>query len=182
MNQKKYLFDSDCLITAKNSYYSPEFSAAFWEWLITGNQQGAFFMVDRVVDELKQGNEDDYLYKFADTHGDNFKLPTTELDCLQKYGELQNWASTTWAAGKDPRKVRKALEVFAYEKTADAWQVAYANLHGYEIVSNEKPEMASQKSVKLPDAASAFGVNVVKLHEVLSLHSGQNFTFKFPIS
>lgn len=178
MSQKKYLFDSDCLIVAKNSYYSPEFSASFWEWLITGNQQGIFFMVDRVIEELKQGNEDDYLYKFADTHGDNFKLATTGHDCLQKYAELQNWATITWATGKDSRKIRKALEVFANVKTADPWQVAYASLHGYEIVSNEKPEILSSKSVKLPDVANAFGVKVVKLHEVLGLHSGQNFTFK----
>lgn len=180
MSQKKYLFDSDCLIVAKNSYYSPEFSAAFWEWLLAGNQQGAFFMVDRVIDELKQGDEDDYLYKFADTHSDSFKLVTTGHDCLQKYSELQNWASTTWASGKDNMKIRKALEVFGRLNTADSWQVAYASLHGYEIVSNEKPEIASQKSVKLPDVANAFGVKVVKLHEVLSLHSGQNFTFKLP--
>lgn len=182
MNQKKYLFDSDCLIVAKNSYYSPEFSAPFWEWLIAGNQQGVFFLADRVIDELKEGNSDDYLYKFVETYGDSFKQVTTGHECLQQYAQLQNWANTTWANGKDKMKIRKALEVFAREKTADPWQVAFASLHGYEIVSNEKSETASQKSVKLPDVANAFGVNVVKLHEVLGLFSGQNFTFKFPAS
>jgi len=180
MSQKKYLFDSDCLIVAKNSYYSPEFSSAFWDWLIAGSQQGVFFMVDKVIDELKQGREDDYLYRFAETHGDNFMLATTSHDCLIKYADLQNWASNTWAVGKKPSNSRKALETFAKVNMADPWQVAYASLNGYEIVSNEKPEILSSKSVKLPDAANAFGVNVVKLHEVLSLHSGQNFTFKFP--
>jgi hypothetical protein len=182
MSQKKYLFDSDCLIVAKNSYYSPEFSSAFWDWLITGNQQGVFFMVDKVIDELKQGREDDFLYKFSETHGDNFKLATTGHDCLIKYAELQNWASSTWVTGKNSSNTSKALEVFANVKTADPWQVAYASLHGCVIVSNERPEITSQKSVKLPDAANAFGVNVVKLHEVLAMYSGQNFTFKIPMS
>jgi hypothetical protein len=180
MSQKKYLFDSDCLIVAKNTYYSPEFSSAFWDWLVAGNQQGVFFMVDKVINELKQGREDDFLYTFAETHGDNFKLATNSHDCLIKYAELQNWASQTWAVGKNPSNARKALETFAKANIADPWQVAYANLHGFDIVSNEVPAPDSKTSIKLPDAANAFGVNVAKLHEVLSLHSGQNFTFKFP--
>lgn len=180
MIRKKYLFDSDCLITAKNSYYSPEFSAAFWDWLIAGNQQGVFFMVDKVIDELKKGDEDDYLHKLAEEHGDNFKLATTGHDCLVRYGELQNWASSTWATGKKPSDTNKALTVFANINMADPWQIAYASLHGFDIVSNEVPAPDSKTSIKLPDAAKAFNVKVVKLHEVLSLHSGQNFSFKFP--
>ena len=182
MSQKKYLFDSDCLITAKNSYYSPEFSAAFWDWLVAGNQQGVFFMVDKVIDELRQGDEDDYLYKFADAQGNNFKLSTTGHDCLVKYAELQNWASTTWANGKKASYTDKALTVFANINMADPWQIAYASLHGYDIVSNEVSAPDSKTMIKLPDAAKAFNVKVVKLHEVLSLHSGQNFTFKLPNS
>lgn len=181
MSQKKYLFDSDCLITAKNTYYSPNFSALFWEWLIAGNMQNTFFMIDKVIDELKHENhEDDYLYQLADTHGDNFKLITTGQDCLQKYGELQNWANTTWAIGKNASQIRKASEKFAREKSADAWEIAYANIHDFVIVSNEEPAPDSKTIIKLPDAAKAFNVKVVKLHEVLSLYSGQNFTFKFP--
>lgn len=179
MSHKKYLFDSDCLITAKNSYYSPEFSAAFWDWLIEGNQQGVFFITDKVLEELKQGSPEDYLYKFADTYGDSFKVDTSEHTCLQRYGELQNWASNAWVVGKDARNVRKALETFAKVNMADPWQVAYASLYGFDIVSNEDSAPKSQTSIKLPDAAKAFGVKVIKLHEVLSLHSGQNFTFKF---
>ncbi|MGQ0443024.1 MAG: DUF4411 family protein [Methylophilaceae bacterium] len=180
MSQRKFLFDTDCLITAKNTYYSPEFSVAFWDWLIAGNKQGVFFMVDKVIDELKQGHEDDYLYKFADTHGDNFKLATSAHDCLQKYGELQNWASATWATGKKPSDTNKALTVFANVDMADPWQIAFANIHGFDIVTNEVPAPDSKTIIKLPDAAKAFNVKVIKLHEVLSLYSGQNFTFKFP--
>ena len=97
---------------------------------------------------------------------------------ITKYSEIQTWAHSTWLAGKDKNKTRKALEVFANEKTADPWLVAYASLNGYSIISNEKSSFQSLNSIKLPDVANAFGVNVVKLYEVLNLYSGHNFSFK----
>lgn len=175
---KKFLFDSDSLIVAKNSYYAPEFSAAFWDWIVTGNQNSVLYTIDKVISEFKNGNEKDYLRKFAEEHDEALALNTTDNDCLLRYGEIQVWANTVWSNGKDKGKTRKALEVFAKETIADPWLIAYASVHGFCIVSNEKPAPESQTSVKLPDVANAFGVKVVKLHEVLNAHAGQNFTFK----
>jgi hypothetical protein len=177
MTQQKFIFDTDCLIIAKR-FYSPDFSGAFWEWLIAGNQNQVFFLADKVINELKQGDEEDYLYKFADEYGDNFKLATSDHSCLVRYAEIQNWAATQWAAGKDKNKVRKALEVFARETLADPWQVAYASIHNCIIVTNEESAPASQTNIKLPDVARAFGVKTIKLQEILGAYSGQNFTFK----
>ncbi len=179
MSQQKFLFDTDCLIIAKRDY-SPDFCVAFWDWLIEGNQNGVFFFADKVINELKQGNEDDYLYRFADEQGDNFKIVTSEHNCLARYAEIQNWAANHWSAGKDKNKVRKALEVFARETLADAWQIAYASVHNCIIVTNEVSAPESQTNIKLPDAANAFGVKTISLQEILSIYSGQNFTFKLP--
>lgn len=178
---KKFLFDSDSLIVAKNSYYSPEFSSAFWDWIVSGNQNAVLYTIDKVINEFKNGNENDYLRKFAEEHEPSLTLKTTDDNCLRRYGEIQVWANTAWSNGKDNRKTTKALEVFAKEAIADPWLVAYASLNGFCIVSNEKSAFESQTSVKLPDVANAFGVKVVKLHEVLSICAGQNFTFKLPI-
>lgn len=178
----KFLFDSDSLIVAKNSYYAPEFSSAFWDWIVAGNQGGVLYTIDKVISEFKGGNDNDYLRKFAEEHEQSLALKTTDNNCLKKYGDIQVWASMVWASGgKDSRKTTKALEVFAKESIADPWLVAYASVNGFCIVSNERPAPESQTSVKLPDVANAFGVKVVKLHEVLSIYSGQNFTFKAPI-
>lgn len=178
MSQRKFLFDSDSLIVAKNSYYSPEFSALFWDWVISANQNGVLFTIDKVADEFLQGNEDDYLRNFIEKHGGNLALPTTGHDCITSYGKVQVWASTVWTQGKDIKKTPKALEVFAKEKIADPWLVAYASLHGFEIITNETPAPVSPTKVKIPDAANAFGVKVVSLHQVLGIYAGQNFTFK----
>lgn len=179
MSQKKYLFDSDSLIVAKRFYYSPDFCPAFWDWIVTGNKNSVLFTIDRVADEFKQGNDGDYLREFVELHNDTFvKRTIIDHDCIIKYAEIQQWANTSWVKGKNQNKVTKALEVFAKEKTADPWLVAYACVNGYHIISNEKSASESQTSVKLPDVANAFGVEVVRLHEVLNIHSGQNFVFK----
>lgn len=179
MSTAKYLFDSDSLIIAKNIHYSPDFCPAFWDWLVTGNQKSTFFTIDRVADELKNGNEEDYLRNFIELHIDTFALKTkTDQKCLAKYIEIQQWANSVWTNGKNKSKTAKALDKFAKEKTADPWLVAYASAHGYHIVSNEESAIMSQTSVKLPDVANAFGVKVVKLHEVLNLHCEKNFSFK----
>lgn len=177
---KKYLFDSDSLIVAKNFYYSPEFSALFWDWILTGNQNAVLYTIDKVIDEFKRCDEKDFLWQFADMHQQHLALETTDNNCLVKYGEIQVWANTVWSNGKDKRKTAKALEVFAKETIADPWLVAYASLNECCIVTNEKTAPESQTSVKLPDVANAFGVKVVRLHEVLNIYAGQNFSFKLP--
>lgn len=176
MIHKKYLFDTNALIMASNLHYSPNFCQAFWEWIVDGNNNSVFFTIDRVADECKR--KKDYLCDFIEENNDSFVKNTNNLDILGRYSEIQVWANTIWVNGKDKNKTKKALEVFALEKTADPWLVAYASIYNYQIISNEVPSPNSQTSVKLPDAAQAFGVSVVKLHEVLNIYSGHNFSFK----
>ena len=178
MSQKKYLFDSDSLIVAKNAHYSPEFCPAFWQWLLTGNKHKMFFTIDRVADELILGNEEDYLRNFVETHSNFILASKSDPQCLTKYADLQQWANTHWVKGKKRNKTTKALEVFAKEKTADPWLVSYASANGYELVTNERSSPESQTRVMLPDVAKAAGVHVAKLHDVLMVHSGPNFSFK----
>lgn len=179
MSKVKYLFDADSLIVACRRHYSPDFCLPFWQWILDGNTNATFYVIDKVCDELKRGNEDDYLRKFAEDNESALSLPTkADIQCAHKYGDVQQWAATVWSENKKKNKITKALEKFADEKMADPWLVAYAAVHGYSIVTNEEPAPESQTSVKLPDAARAFGVQTLKLHEVLFIHSGPNFAFQ----
>lgn len=179
MTQQRYLIDSDALIVAKNQHYSPVFCPAFWDWIIAGNAASVFYTIDKVADELMRGSEEDFLRGFIENHADSLILKTKDdLGCLARYAELQSWASDVWTTGKKPASTGKALEVFAAEKSADPWLVVYASVYGFKIISNESSAPESQSRVMLPDAANAFGVEVVKLHDVLNLHSGPNFLFK----
>ena len=179
MSYEGYLFDSDSLIVAKNSYYSPEFCPAFWEFFLSGADKQKFHIIDKVADELKNGSEDDFLRQFVIVNEEKISLATeTDSACVQKYSEIQNWAATIWSVGKKASSVTKALEVFAKETSADSWNVAYAAAHNLVVITNEKSEPNAQSKIKLPDAAIHLNVHVLKLHELMQIHSGPNFQYR----
>lgn len=178
MNQTKYLFDSNCLLEAQNFYYNPEFSEAFWEWVLIANENGVLFTIDKVVNELLV--KKDYLHDYIHQHHDKLALKSDVDESVAKYGELQVWARTVWTLQKDVRLATKALEEFANIDKADCWLIAYASAYGFEIITNETPAPTKVSKVKIPDAANAFGVKTVRLHEVLSKYAHKTFTFKLP--
>jgi Domain of unknown function (DUF4411) len=172
-----YLFDADVLIVAKNNYYNPEIVPAFWQWILEGHQLGYFYSIDKVSDELKRGNEEDFLHQFAIEHSDVF-LPSNEIGCITEYAKLQTWANTIWTHGKKSNKTSKATEAFASETKADAFLVAYAKANGFIIVTNETSDMQCQTNVKIPDAANFCNVKTINLYRLLLAHSCNNFQFR----
>lgn len=177
VGDERYLLDTNIFINAKDNYYSPEIIPAFWQWILAGNQQGCFYSIDKVSDELKKGKEEDYLYQFAFEHAEIF-LPSKTSGCIDEYAKLQVWANTTWTLGKNSNKTSKATEVFASETNADAFLVAYAKANNFIIVTNETSEINCQTNVKIPDAANYCGVKTINLYKLLLSHSHNNFQFK----
>jgi Domain of unknown function (DUF4411) len=183
MSDVRYLFDANSLIEAKNFYYNPEFNEAFWEWLLIANQNNVLFTIDKVIYELTtKSTKQDYLKSYMQQNEAQLALKSNDNNCVAKYGELQVWANEVWTLNKDKRKATKALEEFADIEIADCWLIAYASVHGFEIITNETPAPSSATKVKIPDAATAFGVKTVRLHEVLSKYAHKTFTFKLPAS
>lgn len=177
MTSKRYLLDSDVLISAKKSWLDPKIAPAFWSWIIEGHNQGYFYSIDKVADELKEGNKDDFLYIFAIDHESLF-LSSDEISCITEYAKLQTWANTIWTQSKKPNNTSKAIEAFATSKKADAFLVAYAKANDFLVVTNEISNMNDQTNVKLPDAANSCGVKTINLYDLLLLHSHNNFQFK----
>lgn len=169
----QYLLDSDTLIAAKNLYYRPDFCQGFWQWVEAGHLAKKIFSIDIVYEELTAGDTDDHLHSWSkdiEQNQPNFFLPTK--GCMSQWSKL-----TTWANGKNYRK--GAIDKFLNQKAADAWLVAYAlqNKGAFTIITNETPSPASLKSIKLPDAAQAFGISVMSLYDLLSKHGPGNFNF-----
>ena len=50
-----YLVDTNVFIEAKNDFYGMDFCPAFWDWLVEGNRDKRVFSIDRVRDELIEG-------------------------------------------------------------------------------------------------------------------------------
>jgi len=53
----RYLFDADVLISAKNFHYNPGFCPEFWECILVGHNAGLLFSIDKVRDEMLNGNK-----------------------------------------------------------------------------------------------------------------------------
>ena len=48
-----YLLDANVFIAAKNLHYGFDFCPAFWDWLVTENESGRVFSVEKVGDEVR---------------------------------------------------------------------------------------------------------------------------------
>lgn len=172
----RYLLDSDALISAKTLYYRPSYCRAFWEWLEECRAAGAIVSIDKVRDELLNGDETDHLVQWArDRDADGFFLSTRGT--MSKYGEVANWAQS-----KRPAFKEGALRKFLHANAADAWLIAYAASapSEYIIVTNEVSAPESRRDIKLPDAAHALGVKTMHLFELLELLAQGTFNFRHP--
>jgi hypothetical protein len=172
-SNERYLLDSDVLITAKNLHYNPRFCNAFWEWVLQAHHVGKLYSIDKVRDELQVGNKEDALHQWSlRPELSGFFIPSKAAT-----GQWQKLA--VWATTRTPSFLPAALAKFLDEKSADAWLIAYASTQSnVTIITNEKAEPASKRSVKLPDAAAALGVKTATLFEVLGLHARDTFKFE----
>jgi len=169
---KRYLLDSDVLVTSNRWHYQPGFCEAFWDWIDAGHKSGRFYSIDKVKDELcGPKKEPDLLHKWAMRPGlADFFLKSSPA--ATHWSDLSNWALAR-------PYLPAAKEKFLNVKSADAWLIAFS-LHAGEcvVVTNEVAAPESKRDIKLPDAATAHGVQTMNLSALLALHAHKNFTFK----
>lgn len=162
-----YLLDSNIFIQSKNFQYRFGFCQAFWDLIINLHHQGQVFSINKVKDELTEGNDE--LADWVKTLPKSFWLD--EFDYIDGYNDVINWAQST--NFKDRAKAN-----FADEKIADAWLVASAfNRSNTVIVTQEtqvNPE--ARKQIKIPNAAQEFNVDCFTLYDFLSATCHNNFT------
>ncbi len=148
---RHYLVDSDVLITAKNLYYAFDICPGFWEFLLHHHREGRIFSVDRVRNELLAGRRTEDLVQWVrnEVPGEFFLAVDTEK-VARVYTDIMMWVQ------RRPNYLDHAKAKFA--TGADGWLVAFAQVHGAIVVTNEQPAPASKKDVKLPDVCQEFKV------------------------
>ena len=138
-----YLLDSNTFIAAKNQYYRFSFCPAYWDWILAANREGKAFSIDKVKDELTQGNDD--LAEWAKTDARAiFVGPPSNLDASMRL--VAQWAVSQ-------RYSQSAIAIFL--SSADYFLVAYAHALGYAVVTHEVPSPMSVARIKVPDACNA---------------------------
>src|ERR1700743_714417 len=113
----KYIVDSNVFMEAARRYYSFDFAQPFWNGMHAYAEQNKILSVDRVLNEIKKGN--DALKEWAqDTFANHFH-DTKTSEILQSYSELVNWAAS------QPQYFPNAKNIFMEETNADTWVIAF---------------------------------------------------------
>lgn len=171
----KYLIDSDIFIQAKNFHYRFSFCKSFWEWMLVAHHSQIVGTIDKVKKEIFRGtDENDELKEWTNTllPSSFFYAESHDIAVMKQYAQVMAWS----VAHQQYNLTAKA--VFADHDRADAFLIATASVYGQTIVSHEASAPSSHKSIKIPDAANAFGVRTITLYDLLTLHAHGNFDLK----
>jgi len=150
----RYLLDANVFIQAKNLHYGFDFCPAFWDWLSEQNRMGIVASIEKVADELQDGEDD--LAIWAGEQNDDFFLKPDD-PVVPAFQSVSDWASGN---GYDPAAVATFLQA------ADYWLVAHAFAHGHAVVTHEVPADTNCK-IKIPNACSGLGLQCVSPYEML---------------
>ena len=166
MADRTYLVDSDVFITAKNLYYSFDICPGFWNCLVHHHREGRVFSIDRVRSELLAGHRKEDLVRWVRyVVPKGFFLPVDTDVVVRAYMDIMMWVQ------RHPRFFDHAKAKFA--TGADGWLVAYAQVHGATVVTNEQSAPESRKEIKLPDVCDQFRVrrdNTFVMLRALNVH------------
>lgn len=150
----KYLLDANVFIQAKNLHYGFNFCPAFWDWLIENNTNGKVASIQKIADEIADGQDD--LSTWAEARGDGFFLPPDDA-LLPALGDVSTWAN---GQNYEPAAISTFLQV------ADYWLVAYAKAHNYTVVTHEVPSDGVRK-IKIPNVCLGMRIPCMSPFEML---------------
>lgn len=149
-----FLLDTNFFIESYRKGFPMDVVPSFWDKLKVLAEEKKVISVDKVKDEIYRN--DDELKAWCEVNlPEDFFKDTTEV--ITEYSQVVNWAFSK----KDNPYSQQALDIFMNAEEADAWLVAFAKKHSHPLVTNERSEPASKKSVKIPDACAPIGVRYV---------------------
>lgn len=162
-----FLLDTNTLIEAKNFYYGFDFCPGYWDWLIRENNSGNVFSIERVQDELREGNDE--LAKWAKERGRHFFLPMNAAT-LTSLGRVSNYVQNLPAPIDEPNKR-------LFLSKADPILIACAIAHGHTIITRETLTDSMSKRIKIPNICQKFSVSTDTPFEMLR-QLGARFTLQ----
>jgi len=151
----KYILDANIFIEAKRRYYAFDLCPGFWSSLLRHNSMGNLESIDRVEDELLEGDDLDVWKKQA-----SGLFASTNIEfVLTAYRDIIQWAQ------RQERFSDAAKSEFA--GGADAWVIAYAKANNATVVTHEMPDPKSRKRIKIPDVCKCFRVKYTNTFDML---------------
>jgi len=87
----RYLLDSNVFIEASRRYYSFNFGLQFWEFLEMQANLGTIFSIDKVLNEINEGDKKDPLRIWANKKFKEYFLSTKDEKVLEQYNFIINY-------------------------------------------------------------------------------------------
>ena len=162
----KYVLDANVFMEASRRYYSFDFAKPFWSALCDYARQGLICSIDKVYDEIKNG--DDSLKKWAEKDFLNYFLSTKQPEVLSSYSSIVKWTQ------QPPQYLQRAKDVFMEDKNADTWGLAFALAKDVKIVTHEAYARDAQKRIPIPNVCQAFSMDYCDTFDML-----KELKFKF---
>ncbi|HWW02794.1 MAG TPA: DUF4411 family protein [Candidatus Acidoferrum sp.] len=158
----RYLIDTSVFIQAFRAYYSFSVCPGFWTSLVSLHNRGLVLSIDKVLEELCHGDEDE-LSVWAKT-----SMPKTcfascdDPAVIGWYAQIQSWANS------QSQFSNAAKSEFAGE--TDAWVVAYAGAKNYIVVTGEVFSHNVKRRIPIPNVcrAAPFQVNCIDVFTMLT--------------
>lgn len=160
-----YLIDSNIIIGTWN-IYPPAIFRTLWTKFAELIPDGDLYFHEEVKREVAGWDTEQSQWFKKHVPNDRVLTPTAEE--LEKYRDVSKWVQLE----REPKLTQKAIDDFL--SVADSWLVACAIVNDATIVSNETSAVNSTSRLKLPDAASHFGVNYL---DFLGFLKAKNLSF-----
>ena len=157
MRHLQYVLDADVFITANNSYYAPDICPSFWRHLIQAHREGHIISIDRVRDEILDGN--DNLVDWVKDEATQMFVPSTESTIATTFSQILNWVQ------QNQQFTNAAKAEFA--NAADGWLAAYASVNNATVVTLETFHADIKRRVKLPNVCCQFRVEYMNTFDML---------------
>ena len=160
----RYVIDSDVLIQAHRAYYRFDICSGFWQALILHHGNSAVTSIDKVLEEINNGEGTDDLKRWvANEVPRTFFDSTNDVNVINAYGILQNWANTYRISNQ--AYTQYAKQEFA--RLADAYLIAYAKANRNHVVVTQEGRHQQTGRVYIPVACDAFNIRCINAFDML---------------
>lgn len=158
----QYLIDANIFITASRTYYDFDFGNSFWDFLVNQGKKKNIASIDKVFDELNNGNDE--LNEWANNYFSNYFIDTTTDKVLEQYAILMQWVDK-----QRNQYTQNAIDEFMKENNADTWLISLAltDKDKYVIVTFEKENNQIKRKIPIPNVCKAFNIKYCDLFQML---------------
>lgn len=165
---RRFLFDSNCFITACRFYYPPEIFNSLWNKIFNKFKTENFYTIEEVQKEIKE-KADRVAELFQNIPKSKILKPKSIIQCNENFVKICNYIRDNYT---------NELAINNFSNT-DAWLIAYAmTFEDVVIVTYEKWKDSRSEPV-IPVICEKFGLsvsNALKQHYdfYLSLENNEN--------